>query len=701
MTGTGASPGPPSGLGSGPSAGRRIRPRWAVPVSIAVISAWWLLVWATLEPSVLTRVPILDELFYLREGAAIADGQWFTDQPFFMSPVYPYLVAVSGSGQAPGPDGVLSEPPVGLRLVQALAWAAVAWLLFGAARRLLRSRGLSPRAATRWAYLPPLLFLLYRPAAVFVSTALLEIPLALAVTAYLYVISSWVGDGPTDRAGSGTVRYLGAGLLVGLAALLRPHAILLLLAGWLVLRRRARRDRMLLVIGALALLLPVMAFNSARVGRPAGISLNAGLNLYIGQGPAATGLFTTFTGFDAEEDPAGVDYLSGRLGRRVDGPGEADRIWLREAWRSITAAPVRAVGLWLRKVWLHIQGWEIAQITPLDSWSRAAPPLRLLIVPFGLISALALWGLVFPGWREPGLRPWIVGLGLLVGGQSFFFVVTRYRLTVVPILCLLAGLGCVEGLAAVAPRWRRRLGFVTEAPRSAAGRRRLQAVVALVVALLAVQPWGLAEVRRFWTAVSAENEAVRWSRWALRDDAEPQQRTAALEQAERYYHRSLATEPGRWLAYRGLARTLIAAGQPDAAIASLEDGIVRARNPELLNRELILLLLQQERLEEALVEIPAYLRDHPHDADILHNYVVLLGKTGRFKAAIDAAGELVASVPDDPRGYVDLGILLARSGERAEARAIFVEGLRRFPAYPDLIVNLELLDGASVGPERE
>jgi Flp pilus assembly protein TadD len=187
----------------------------------------------------------------------------------------------------------------------------------------------------------------------------------------------------------------------------------------------------------------------------------------------------------------------------------------------------------------------------------------------------------------------------------------------------------------------------------------------------------------------------------LRDDAEPQQRTAALEQAERFYHRSLATEPGRWLAYRGLARTLTAAGQPDAAIASLEDGIVRARNPELLNRELILLLLQQERLEEALVEIPAYLRDHPHDADILHNYVVLLGKTGRFKAAIDAAGKLVASVPDDPRGYVDLGVLLARRGDRAQARAVFVEGLRRFPAYPDLVGNLELLDGASVGPERE
>ena len=681
--------------------GGRVRLRWAVPASIALVSAWWLLVWATLEPAVLTRVPILDELFYLREGASIADGQWLPTRPFFMSPLYPYLVAVSGSGHAPGPDGVLAAPPAGLRLVQALAWAAVAWLLFGAARRLLRARGLSPRAATRWAYLPPLLFMLYRPAAVFVSTALLEIPLALVVTAYLYVIGGWVGDDQIDRAGSGVVRSLGAGLLVGLAALLRSHTILLLLVGWLVLRRRARRERMLLVIGALALLLPVMAFNSVQVGRPAGISLNAGLNLYIGQGPAATGLFTTFSGFDAEEDPTGVDYLSSRFGRRVDGPGEADRIWLREAWRSITAAPVRAVGLWLRKVWLHVQGWEIAQITPLESWSRAAVPLRLLIVPFGLISALALWGLVFPGWREPGLRPWIIGLGLLVAGQSLFFVVTRYRLTVVPILCLLAGLGCVEGLAAVAPRWRRRLGFMTEATRPAAGRHRWRAVVVLVVALLAVQPWGLAEVRRFWTAVSAENEAVRWSRWALRDDAEPQQRTAALEQAERLYHRSLAMEPDRWLAYRGLARTLTAAGRPDAAIARLEDGIVRARNPELLHRELILLLLQQGRLEEALAEIPAYLRDHPHDADILHNYVVLLGKTGRFEAAMDAAGELVASVPDDPRGYVDLGVLLARGGDRAKARAVFVEGLRRFPDYPDLVENLELIGDTSVGSERQ
>ncbi len=80
--------------------------------------------------------------------------------------------------------------------------------------------------------------------------------------------------------------------------------------------------------------------------------------------------------------------------------------------------------------------------------------------------------------------------------------------------------------------------------------------------------------------------------------------------------------------------------------------------------------------------------------------MVLLGKTGRFEAAMSAAGKLVASVPDDPRGYVDLGVLLARSGDRAKARAVFVEGLRRFPDYPDLVDNLELLTDTSVGSER-
>jgi Flp pilus assembly protein TadD len=497
-----------------------------------------------------------------------------------------------------------------------------------------------------------------------------------------------VADATTGTA-DGTVKPLVAGALCGVAALLRPHALLLLIPGWLTLRGRARAS---FLLGALILIGPVVLFNSVRAGRPAGIGLSGGLNLYIGNQPTATGLFTTFEGFDPEQDPAGVAYLTERQGHTVSGRAGADRIWLNEALRVIGTDPIRTLGLWLRKVWFHWQAWEIAQITPLSAWPQAAPPLRLLVVPYGLIAALALWGLFYPGWREPRLRPWLVALALLIAGQSLFFVVTRYRLAVVPILCLLAGLSAAEGSALLVPAWRAKLGFAAAPQTRPTLRTRLAAGAVLLAAVVAVQPWGLGEIRRHWSALSDENEASRWGRWALRAEATPAERQSALDEAVRLYRRSLSRVPGRWLPYRGLARTWAAAGQTDSAIAHLEDGILRAEDPRLLRRELILTLLEQNRFEEALARVPAYLRDHPGDTDIRHNYVILLTETGRFEAAVAAARTLITLAPDDPRGYVDLGVLLARGGQRDAARTVFREGLERLPGHPDLKRNLDVLD---------
>ena len=53
----------------------------------------------------------------------------------------------------------------------------------------------------------------------------------------------------------------------------------------------------------------------------------------------------------------------------------------------------------------------------------------------------------------------------------------------------------------------------------------------------------------------------------------------------------------------------------------------------------------------------------------------------------------MATNPADARGYVDLGILLARAGNTDDAQRVFERGLAVLPGHPDLEKNLFLLIG--------
>jgi tetratricopeptide (TPR) repeat protein len=634
-------------------------------LGLALLALFWGGLWRSLDRSILTRVPVLDEAHYLREAAAIQGGRLLPDQPAVMSPLYPWLVAATGSGRELDTEGVrIGPPPYGVRILQAVLWLGIVVALYGAARRLLPGR---------WAGVPPLLFALYRPAAVFVTTPLLEIPLAFTVTLALCLLPPPVTatrpGGAEESSGIWRMAFLGA--LIGVATLLRGVAVVLVVPAALALippasarGRRSVSHRPLLALAGtlLVVIAPAIISNSVLSGRLVGPTLNGGQNFYIGQGKDANGFFRTFAGFDFEHDPAGVAFLSGRTGRRLTGPAEADALWREEALAWAKDFPVRSLGLWLKKVWLHFVGVEIDQVTPLAAWTRDAPLLRGLPVPWAVIAAGGLAGLMLRG-RDRAWRPWALAIVLYVATQSIFFVVSRYRLALVPVLCLFAG------------------GWGAEVARRG-GRARLAAAGVGLAAALIIWPWGLGAARDTWRATGLANEARRWARSTTAPD---------LARAERLYREAVTVDPTQSLAWQGLARVLLATGRQGEAESVLADGALRALPPGLLDRDLITLLLRDGRSEAALPRLVPYLRDRPDDREMQHALIVALGQTGRPEQAIEAARRFVASAPDDPQGYVDLGVLLARTGRRDEAREVFTRGLRRRPSDPNLRRNLELL----------
>jgi Flp pilus assembly protein TadD len=647
-----------------------------------LLAAFWAVFLPQAERSVFGRAPILDEIYYLDRAAAPADPT----EPAYMSPLYPRLIELSGSAPA-DPTARVYRPEQlrGIRLVQFGCWLGIVALLRVMAGRHLASLVPGGWKRTLVVWLPAALFALYRPAAVYAVTILLDVPLAFLVTVFL-ALATWDATWRVDPAAKPApawpvvARAALLGVVVGLATLLRGTSVALLPVGMAAAawparpaaagaRAGSRAHRAVavaaVVLGALVVLAPAAARNSKAAGRLVGPALNGGVNLYIGNGPEANGFYVAVVPGSWLLDPAGRAFLAERFDRPSVSLAQADSLWADAALASIRQHPARAAGLWLRKVRLHLQGWEIDQLTTIDGWTNSAPSLRALVAPYALIAVLGLVGLA-GAWRLPASRWWAVVLLALLAVQSVFFVVSRYRLALVPALALLAGLAIARLLGDGLPR-----------------ARQWRAWAPWLVAVLLVVPWGLGNIRRDWKAMAAANEALRWAQVgsATHDDG-------SLARAEALYRQALVGKAGGPAPWLGLAMVQYERGDAAGAEKTLLEGCgAVSQNLDLL-KQVIRLQLEQKRRDEAYPRVLQALQAHPRDVDLLHLSAVLSEQAGRREQALAAARELRRWHPGNPQAYVDLGILLARGGSLAEAADVFREGLRVAPGHPDLTTNL-------------
>ncbi len=658
------------------SAGTRPRAGLLLQVLLLLLLLAGVLFWSFLLPraenSVFGRVPILDEIYYLDRAAELSPGALCPPEPCFMSPLYPQLIRLAGSA-APVPEDRVVEPGRlrGLRMLQTAFWLGTVLLLAWIGWRDLTTPTAGRRRRLAAAALPAILFFLYRPAAAYAIAILVEMPLAFLVTAAVALLP---GRWETDRVR--LWRWAALGLVLGLAGLLRGTVLAFLPAvAWLVVRHTVKTGgraitAVLVLAGAvlLVMLVPVL-HNSRQAGRLSPPTLNGGVNLYIGNGPQANGFYVAAVPGQWRTDPAGRRYLAEQLDRPELSLAQADSVWSSRAWHSIDSHRGRAAGLWARKFLLHLQGWEIDQLLPLGAWTRQVPPARLLIVPYGLLVALGLgyglWVLV----RRPGhpAAVWMLGLLLIIALQSVFFVVSRYRLVLVPLWVLLAGSFLVEQEL----RWRVR-GLL------------------VLAGLLVAVPWGLGGVRKTWAAMAQANEARRWAQVGLVEES-----PRDLRHARDLYRHALDAGARGAVAWRGLIAVDHALRDETALAEDLTQALVVFPADRELLKQRISGLLALHREDQALPLLRGILEDHPRDADSLHNLAVLLAGRGESVEAERLADDLVKYHPDDPRGFIDLGVILIREGHKERARAVFERGLVLHPDDPALQRNLRVLDSSS------
>ncbi len=235
------------------------------------------------------------------------------------------------------------------------------------------------------------------------------------------------------------------GLLLGLASITRPTALLfviaaigLILVGTGIWRSRIRHAA-LFALGAFLLVGPVTLRNIVVADDPVLIASQGGINMYIGNNPHADGISAVLPQpFGHNWQMADVAYVAEIKEGRELKPGEVSEYWSRQAVKWMTDHPMDALALYLRKLYFSISNREISNNRDIDAFFGQVSFLRYNPLTFGIILALGATGFLISlrTNRRAALLGWSILLFVLA--NSAFFVNSRFRLPEIPLLIILS-----------------------------------------------------------------------------------------------------------------------------------------------------------------------------------------------------------------------------------------------------------------------
>jgi tetratricopeptide (TPR) repeat protein len=426
----------------------------------ALIVAWAmrLLHWNSFAPYAWFDFLGLDALYYDEWAKRILRDGLQAEDPFFMGPLYPYLLAAVYKVFGPSLDAVRH-----LQVAGSVASVALMHLL---ARRL---------AGPTLAMIASGAAAVYGPY-VFESVSILYPTLLILLSTALLLLLFEAADRRSNRWAFAAGAVLGTYALGNAAILIfAPFAFFWLLAAWgRVLEpsmsrpewRKVLPGGVALALGTVLFILPATIHNG-RTGDPVLLTTNGGLNFYIGNGPMANGGHLTPILY-LERPDGSVQTIEADLTKDVECRTEAElatgrsmkysevsSFWFDETMKHVRRHPGTFVAGLVRKFVHFWSTYEIPQIDHFEYFRRWSLPLRGPALTFGVIGPLSVVGMAL-ALRRP--RPWLLPYLFTIAYSTsivLFFVVARYRLPILPALLLFAAFAVVEIVSAVrARRWK-------------------------------------------------------------------------------------------------------------------------------------------------------------------------------------------------------------------------------------------------------
>jgi 4-amino-4-deoxy-L-arabinose transferase-like glycosyltransferase len=415
-------------------------------------SGWWLLAAVAIGAALrvahvlaLRSTPWFDHLvvdpeFYDAWARRIAAGDWIGDRPFYMDPLYPYVLAALY--RLWGRDLLLARLlNVGVGAVACLCIARLGRRVGGPAIGGLAALG----------------FALYKPDVFYageVDKTALSVCLVAAALALFFEPSLPV------RFATGVVLALAVLTRANLLVFLPLAALAFLLDPEDRRRRVGRLPRALLAavlfaVGATLVLFPVAWRNHHVGGEWVLTTSQAGQNFYTGNNPTnpygAYGVVPFVRSNPHFEETDFRAEAEARAGRPLSGRA-VSAFWFREALAHVRAEPAFAARAFARKLALFWNDFEISDSQDQYLLERDSPALRLPLPGFGAVAPLALLGALAGFRARRAVRVLCVAVVAYCLTVVAFFVFSRYRIQVVPALLPLAALGAREVVARLRAR---------------------------------------------------------------------------------------------------------------------------------------------------------------------------------------------------------------------------------------------------------
>jgi 4-amino-4-deoxy-L-arabinose transferase-like glycosyltransferase len=288
---------------------------------------------------------------------------------------------------------------------------------------------------------------------VFYGIFIFYTPILLKPTVYLFFETVCILC-LTIYINTGRKRHLFlAGLMLGLMILTRGNTYIT--AGFLFIWLTAREFKsgllttakrsMVFGIGILIILLPVGIRNFVVTGDPVIASASGGFNFYIGNNKDASGLYQPLS--EGRQTPDSEKNDMKELAEAESGKklsyAQASNYWFMKSLKWVICNPVDFLILNWHKLQLFFNHYEIPDTEDYYLYRRYSSVLNLPFISFGLLCPVALIGM-FLGLKD--LRKFSLLYVLFIANTVsvvMFFIFSRFRVPLVPLLILFAAHACL------------------------------------------------------------------------------------------------------------------------------------------------------------------------------------------------------------------------------------------------------------------
>jgi len=367
--------------------------------------------------------PIMDEKYHDEWAQEIAEGRLFERVPFYRAPAYPFFLgmiyAVFGHGYYTA------------RLIGVILGSLSCLLIFIVGKEVYSLKvgvlaGFLACFYSMFIYFDSMLLTTY-------------LELFFCLFGFLFLLM-WFKK-------KTALNIILTGMFWGLATITRPNFLIfvpvLSIYVFCLLKEKSLKERLAPVIlfaaGMIPAILTVMIVNIAVGKDTVLLAWNGGINFYLGNNPEANGWSATSPDIDATWWGGYKDAIiiaEREVGQRLM-PSQVSNYWFRRGLNYIFSKPLDWAALMLKKIYLFFNVFEISNNQSIAAFREFSPLLRIPLLSFGVVTALAIWGFITSPRRKHVM---LMFFFLLVYTFSIviFFVPARYRMPLVPFLLIFA-----------------------------------------------------------------------------------------------------------------------------------------------------------------------------------------------------------------------------------------------------------------------